>query len=122
MMHYSKLLIFLFLFSIISCAKNPDLYDYVGYEPGKRPQDIEEYESGTRQYRPQRPNRAPAPDYRNRDAADYYYRQPVYSNPNAYPPSSRYYTNPYVFPPTKQYPNYDADSSYVPPAGAGYAE
>lgn len=103
---------FLFLFA---CNKHEDLYERVGFEAGRRPYQLPEHNSRNNSERFREPmNQAPramSPQV----APDYYYRQPVYS----YPPASRHYNNPYAFP-SRQYPYYDVDHYYTPPASSGY--
>lgn len=116
-----KGLAYLIIFAcIFSCHDNIDVYNRPGFDVGTRPST-----GNPSQVMP--PNFAQPPAYAPmsqqapvqaapafRPAPDYYYYQPYY--PQYQRPASRYYNNPYSFQPPAQYPYYDTDQYYVPPA------
>lgn len=112
-----------FVVFIISCGRDPYLYDRTGFDENARPVVAPN------------PNavNASAPDYYRQPYPPQYYQQ---SSPyNSYPPvyqqypqgapyqtlqyqggGSRYYSNPYAIPPAApNYQRYDVDQYYVPP-------
>jgi hypothetical protein len=93
------------------------LYDRTGFDKGTMPRDVKNVEGPNRvapdyYYRQAAPAPAPAQAYQPQAVPPNY--QPY--NSQGYPAASRYYSNPYAMPPSNQYPNYDADQYYVPPA------
>ena len=123
--------------------KHEYLYDKVGFERGRRPNEINSDTPGrdTPDYyyrqgaydgsKPLPPTQAPVPPaappqpYQPQNVAPQYrqqyyaapapYGQPYYSYSQA-PAGSRFYSNPYAIPPAPRYLNYDVDQYYVPPS------
>ncbi len=118
-----------------NCTSEPFLYDKTGFEKGDRP-NISDPEAPVKiapDYYYRQPNYAQqgAPNPYSQQFQAMPYQQPYYNPqpPQAYyyPPmpaynpygnygGSRFYSNPYAIIPPNQYPNYDADQYYVPPA------
>lgn len=102
-----------FALIISSCGKTVYLYDQVGFEPGERPNENVNSNSG-----------GPVPGYYYRSAPTYGNSYPPQYQP-AQPysqraPGSRFYSNPYDIPPSPYYPNnYDVDQYYTPPSYYG---
>lgn len=114
------------LIAISSCSKQIYLYDQVGFEEGRRPN---ESVTGSNSGGPV-PNgyyrTAPTAPYQQNNYAPYPpqqyqqpYQQPAYQPPYQPPyqpvPASRFYSNPYAIPASPYPSTYDADQYYVPP-------
>ena len=137
----SALILNLLAILLFSCASEPFLYDKPGFDRGEQPNVTNPsapvkvapdyyYRQPTypQQAMPspyQQPVPYQQPQYYYPQQPQYYYpQQPAYYYPpvQAYNPygnaggGSRFYSNPYAIAPSNQYPNYDADQYYVPPA------
>ena len=120
-----------FLPLIFSCTSSEHLYDRPGFDPGTIPKeatndglskiapDYYYHQPAPYQpqpyYSPQTPQAYAPPQVAYQPQPQYYYPPQNYQ-PQGQQGGSRFYSNPYAIPPATQYPNYDADQYYVPPA------